>query len=122
MGTSTSSLASTLVLLVGSSEWIQPVTESLGSTSNVTVKTVQTVVDALEFTRSNTVDCIVTDSELRETTGLELVKQVRAQSQTLPIVFCTARGDEQLASEVIGHGADDYIAFEESSSIEPERV
>lgn len=55
-------------------------------------------------------DLIVLDLTLPRTDGLEVCRQVRAQSRYTPIIMVTSRGDE--LGRVLGLelGADDYLA------------
>ena len=42
--------------------------------------------------------------------GMEVLRQVRAQcGWDVPVIFCTARTDEEAASDILRAGADDYI-------------
>ncbi|WP_117591307.1 PAS domain S-box protein [Haloprofundus halophilus] len=54
-------------------------------------------------------DGIVSDFEMPEMDGLELLEAVRARYDALPFVLFTARGSEDLASRAISAGVTDYI-------------
>jgi len=58
--------------------------------------------------REETIDLVVLDIGLPDTSGIELCKEIRTAS-TVPIIFLTARSDE--IDRVVGLeiGADDYI-------------
>ncbi|WP_231751549.1 response regulator [Halogeometricum sp. CBA1124] len=51
------------------------------------------------------IDCVVSDHEMGTTTGLDLLKSVRAVDEQLPFVLFTSRGSEEVASEAISAGA-----------------
>ena len=55
------------------------------------------------------IDCVVSDHEMGTTTGLDLLKSVRAVDERLPFVLFTSRGSEEVASEAISAGVTDYI-------------
>jgi diguanylate cyclase (GGDEF)-like protein len=49
------------------------------------------------------------DFRLGEKNGLELLRNVREKGYTLPIIFLTGQGDEEIAVEVMKSGATDYL-------------
>jgi DNA-binding NtrC family response regulator len=54
-------------------------------------------------------DCIFLDYNLPGCTGLELLKKIKAQGNTSPIIIVTSQGDENIAVEAMKSGAVDYI-------------
>ena len=54
-------------------------------------------------------DCIFLDYNLPGGTGLELLKTIREQGNTSPIIIVTSPGDEKVAVEAMKSGASDYI-------------
>ncbi len=66
--------------------------------------------DGLAQLATHDFDLIVLDLTLPRTDGLEVCRQVRAQSRYTPIIMVTSRGDE--LDRVLGLelGADDYLA------------
>jgi len=65
--------------------------------------------EALEKIRECPPDMIVTDLEMPEFTGLELVQAVHHEFPQTPIVLTTARGSEEIASEALQKGAASYV-------------
>ncbi|MDS0300475.1 PAS domain S-box protein [Halogeometricum sp. S1BR25-6] len=59
--------------------------------------------------RAAAVDCVVSDYEMGETTGIDLLRRVREHYEELPFVLLTSRGSEEVASEAISAGVTDYI-------------
>ncbi|WP_049926897.1 hybrid sensor histidine kinase/response regulator [Halopiger goleimassiliensis] len=55
------------------------------------------------------VDCIVSDYEMPEMDGIELLEAVRAEYPDLPFVLFTGTGSEELASEAISANVTDYL-------------
>lgn len=54
-------------------------------------------------------DLVITDYALRWSTGLEVLRRVKARDPSRPVVMFTASGSEELAVEAMKEGLDDYI-------------
>jgi two-component system KDP operon response regulator KdpE len=54
-------------------------------------------------------DLVILDLGLPDMQGLELLRQIRAWRQDLPIVVLSSRGDETAKVEALDLGADDYV-------------
>jgi len=54
-------------------------------------------------------DLVITDYALRWSTGLEVLRRVKAQDPKRPVIMFTASGSEELAVEAMKEGLDDYI-------------
>lgn len=55
------------------------------------------------------VDMLVTDIEMPEITGVELIDAVRSDSEDLPVLVMTAHGSKHLVVDLMRKGIDDYI-------------
>lgn len=64
------------------------------------------VPDRLEDER---VDCIISDYEMPEVDGLELVGRIRSVDASVPFILFTGQGSEAVAAEAINSGVDAYI-------------
>ncbi|MFC6988775.1 bacterio-opsin activator domain-containing protein [Haloplanus sp. GCM10025708] len=106
-------LDSSSVLLVGTTERIQAYAETLETRSNAAIRRVETERGAREALRNGTVDCLVTEYTLDEITGVDLIREIRADTTTLPVILATASGGEAVASRAIGAGVTDYVALTE---------
>jgi PAS domain S-box-containing protein len=73
----------------------------------ITVETETNPEDAL--THVGDVDCLVSDYEMPEMSGLDLLEAVRAQAPDLPFILFTGKGSEEIASRAISAGVTDYI-------------
>ncbi|WP_157744183.1 PAS domain S-box protein [Halopenitus persicus] len=74
--------------------------------------TVVTETDAhagLDRVREGAIDCIVSDYDMPDLTGLALLEHVREIDPDVPFVLFTAKGSEEIASEAISAGVTDYI-------------
>ena len=55
------------------------------------------------------IDCVVSDYELPDRTGIEFLEAVRREHADLPFILFTGKGSEAVASEAIAAGATDYL-------------
>ncbi|RBI59404.1 bacterio-opsin activator [halophilic archaeon] len=108
-------LDSSTVLLVGTSEWIMQFATTLETRTGATIQRFQTKTEALDAFRKQTIDCLISGYKIDETTGLDLLREIRNETTTLPVIIGAASGSEAIASEAIGAGVTDYIALTEST-------
>ncbi|MFI4876136.1 MAG: response regulator [Blastopirellula sp. JB062] len=68
-------------------------------------------LSALEMLQkiSDEVDVVVTDLNMPEMNGLELVNRMQSVYPQIPVVLTTAHGSEELAVEALQHGAACYV-------------
>jgi PAS domain S-box-containing protein len=55
------------------------------------------------------IDCIVSDYEMPELDGLDLLEAVREHDAEVPFIIYTGHGNEDVASEAISAGVTDYV-------------
>jgi PAS domain S-box-containing protein len=79
------------------------------ATDRLAVETVDGASVALEYIEAKDVDCVVSDYEMPEADGIELLESVREQWADLPFILFTARGSEAIASDAISAGVTDYL-------------
>ena len=108
-------LDSSCVSLVGTSEWLTQFEATLDTRTDATVQRVETTSEALEIFRTGSTDCLITEYALAETTGLDLLTEIRTETTTLPVIMGAASGSEAIASESIGAGVTDYVALTDSA-------
>jgi CheY-like chemotaxis protein/anti-sigma regulatory factor (Ser/Thr protein kinase) len=65
--------------------------------------------DALEKMKLEVPDLVVTDLRMPNMDGLELVREVRAQYSSVPVVLITSKGSEEIATEALKQGAASYV-------------
>ncbi|MDX1491986.1 MAG: response regulator transcription factor [Pseudohongiellaceae bacterium] len=65
--------------------------------------------DGLYFASEYSYDAAIIDLGLPEIDGISLIKKIREQDKTFPILILTARGDWQDKVEGLDAGADDYV-------------
>lgn len=65
--------------------------------------------DGLARLDAESFDCVVSDYQMPETTGIEFLEAVRESYPSLPFILFTGEGSETVASEAISTGATDYL-------------
>jgi CheY-like chemotaxis protein len=65
--------------------------------------------EALDMVRESRPDIVVTDMEMPEMDGLELVATLNKELPQLPVVLITARGSEEVAAKALRAGAASYV-------------
>jgi len=74
----------------------------------ITVTTATSAAAALDLL-SGDIDCIVSDYEMPDTNGIELLEAVREEHPDLPFILFTGKGSEEVASDAISAGVTDYL-------------
>jgi two-component system NtrC family sensor kinase len=64
---------------------------------------------ALEIIRSTPLSLILTDLELPDTNGLELLRQFNSEGYNIPTILITAHGSEEIAVDAFRLGVQDYL-------------
>jgi two-component system KDP operon response regulator KdpE len=64
---------------------------------------------ALDALRKNRVDLIVLDLGLPDIDGIEVIKRIRDDGSTVPIIVLSSREDEAAKVKALDLGADDYL-------------
>ncbi|MEQ8397600.1 response regulator [Thalassobaculum sp.] len=84
---------------------------------DATVLEVETGAAALEETARSHFDCALIDQRLSDTTGLDLLGQIRLRPGRPPaLILMSGAGDELLAASALKGGADDYLPKDALSS------
>jgi DNA-binding response OmpR family regulator len=78
-------------------------------TEGFAVTTVQTVRTGLEFARSGHCDLVILDLLLPDSSGTELLRELREQRRSVPVLVLTARSELEVKAENFDAGADDYL-------------
>ena len=65
---------------------------------------------AVEVLKNQPVDLVLTDLQMDEMDGLQLVECVRADFPLTPVILMTARGSEETAVQALEKGAASYVA------------
>ncbi len=67
-------------------------------------------LEALQALKQQPVDLVLTDMQMDQMDGLELVEAVRADYPLTPVILMTALGSEEIAVRALEKGASSYVA------------
>jgi CheY-like chemotaxis protein len=81
----------------------------LRENSNWKIETAANGVEALARLKQSPVDLVLTDMQMPEMDGLELVKQIGIHHAQVPVILMTAHGSESLSIEALERGAASYV-------------
>jgi CheY-like chemotaxis protein/anti-sigma regulatory factor (Ser/Thr protein kinase) len=73
------------------------------------VRTVGDGNDAMESIRADPPLLVVTDLQMPEMSGLELVAAVKANNPSIPVILTTSQGSEEIAAKALREGASSYV-------------
>jgi PAS domain S-box-containing protein len=97
-------------LIVDDSEFFAEMTaETLSTKHGIESVAVHSGTAAVEQLTRERFDCVVSDYEMPDMDGLELLSTIREEDPSLPFILLTGRGDEETASEAIAAGVADYL-------------
>jgi PAS domain S-box-containing protein len=68
--------------------------------------------EVLELINYHDIDCLVSDYDMPEMDGIELLERVREEHSTLPVILFTGKGTEEVASRAISAGVTEYLQKE----------
>lgn len=66
--------------------------------------------DAMQQLEEREFDCILSDFQLPGMDGMTFLKKLRESGKTIPFIFVTGQGSEQVAAEALRSGANDYFS------------
>ena len=78
--------------------------------ADLDITSVDSPLKALELIEKDQFDVILSDYQMPEMNGLQLLKEVRESNKDLPFIFLTGQGNEALAVEALKAGANDYYS------------
>lgn len=81
----------------------------LKSRTDWTIRTAANGKEALESVRQEPVDVVLTDLQMPEMNGQELLKHLREEFPSIPVIAITGVGSEELAVSTMKAGAANYV-------------
>lgn len=97
------------LLLVEDNPGISRATKVILTRSGFSVDTAADGLQALEALHSDDYDGLVLDWMLPGMSGLDVLKQIRAEGNAIPTIMMTAKGEVSDKVEALDSGANDYI-------------
>ena len=82
------------------------------SNSEIQVTVVTSGPEALATIENNLFDCVISDFDMPEMKGIELLEHIRGIDPNLPFILFTGKGSEEVASHAISKGVSDYLPKE----------
>jgi signal transduction histidine kinase len=89
---------------------------------NVTTVAAHGGSQAQQMVAQHSIDSIFLDYKLPDIDGISLLKKLRAEGVSIPIIIMTGQGDEHIAVELMKAGATDYLTKDQLSPGCLERV
>lgn len=74
-----------------------------------TVSTAVNGIDAMQSLQTNPPLLVVTDLQMPEMNGLELVAAVKSGAPAVPVILTTSQGSEDIAAQALREGAASYV-------------
>jgi len=81
----------------------------LERSGDLTVEVSISAKNALDLITSKRFDAIISDYQMPEMDGIELLKEVRSRYSDLPFILFTGKGREEVVIDAINNGADFYL-------------
>jgi PAS domain S-box-containing protein len=78
--------------------------------------------EALGFLQRETFDAVITDYEMADINGLELLKFVKDKFPGVPVIFYTGQGNEEIVREAFISGASDYYVKDIAEFAHKEKI
>ena len=79
---------------------------------NIVLQSVESATEAISTLEKEEFDCIISDYQMPEMNGIELLIHIRNQRKGLPFIFLTGQGNEKTAAQAFRSGANDYYSKE----------
>jgi PAS domain S-box-containing protein len=89
---------------------LEPTKISLEKKKGFFVDTTMSATDALGMIAARSYDVIVSDYQMPEMDGIQLLRKLREENNDIPFIIFTGRGREEVVIEAYNAGADFYLA------------
>jgi DNA-binding NtrC family response regulator len=99
----------TIVIIDDETDLLDLLKLILTEKTDYTILTTTDPKQALEWCREHRADVLISDLRMPQLEGIELLKLLRQQDETIPFIIMTAYGTIESAVEAMRQGAFDYI-------------
>ena len=97
------------LLVVDDEQHIRKLCSEVGTQSGMSVTAVATAEEALDVLADSAIDIVITDLRLRESHGLDLIRQINEKYREVAVIVVTGYGSIDSAVRAIRLGAVDYV-------------
>lgn len=97
------------ILVIDDNEWIRDTLKQLLAMSGYQVDVADNGVAGLNKIKSKSYDVVLTDIQMPEVDGIELLKQIKEYDSTLPVVMITGFPTVDTAIQSMRQGASDFL-------------
>jgi putative two-component system response regulator len=97
------------LLVVDDDPYVLESISTLLKTYDYAVHACQNADDALNVIKTVTIDVVLTDIKMPRVTGIQLLKNIHAYNQQIPVILMTAFAELDVAVEAIKQGAFDFV-------------
>ena len=102
-------MAHTIVIIDDETDLLDLLKLILTEKTDYTILTTSDPKQALDWCREYNADVLISDLRMPKMEGIELLKLLKAQDNTIPFIIMTAFGTIESAVEAMRQGAFDYI-------------
>jgi len=103
------------ILIVDDDSFVRDMLSMILDSNGYSVETAEDGKDALEkYSAMPDINLIVSDMNMPEMTGLELIREIRKHDEGVPIIILTGNNEISVAIEAIHSGANDYLIKDEN--------
>ncbi len=78
--------------------------------------------EALDLLKGDLPDLVLTDMQMPEMDGLQLVEEIKSRHPSVPVILMTAHGSEELAVQALQKGAASYVPKRNLAKDLPETI
>lgn len=97
------------ILIVEDDESVLAILSEALKAAHYEVDTATSAFEAVEKLKSFRPNLVLTDNDMPEFTGIEMLRDLRQQQNYVTVIFVSARTDNQFVVEALKSGADDYV-------------
>ncbi|MFW9991291.1 MAG: response regulator [Candidatus Odinarchaeota archaeon] len=77
--------------------------------AGISITSVPNPALGLQLLEDGKFDAVISDYQMREMTGLELLEKLRKKGSSIPFIMLTGKGREEIAVQALKLGADYYL-------------